>query len=151
MADRKPEPREPRKKGNVYYYPHGEYVRELLIDPEEEEKYCKDGEYRIKNIKPGRKLLLCIQKGEGPRGGRTKAVALLRHKDIDLREVENKKVRTYAKKLREMEKKGQEEGTKVLLKLALKSLGKILRFHHTRDDEDTRSGPGHPKYRILPY
>jgi len=138
MAERKPLPREPQKKGDVYYYPHGEYVRELLIDPEEEEKYCKDGEYRIKNIKPGRKLLLCITKEKGPRGGRTKAVALLRHVDVDLREVP-KKVRKVIKKHRkELEKESEE--SKIVLKLALKAFAKLLRYRVTHN-EDFRNRP----------
>lgn len=62
------------KKGSIYKYEHGKYVREKLAD----RRGCTD--YRIIPVKerPGRKLLICITEKKGPRGGRTKAVALLR-------------------------------------------------------------------------
>jgi len=61
------------KKGDIYMYKTGKYVREKLND----KKGCVD--YRIKELnKPGRKLLICITEKEGKRGGHTKAIALLR-------------------------------------------------------------------------
>lgn len=61
------------KKGTIYRYKTGKYVREKLGS----DKGCKD--YRIIELeKPGRKLLICITGKKGPRGGRTKAIALLR-------------------------------------------------------------------------
>ncbi|MEM4297568.1 MAG: hypothetical protein QW815_04285 [Nitrososphaerota archaeon] len=64
------------KKGEIYRYRTGQYVREKLGE-------CK-GPYRLVNIpKPGRKLLVSIGEKEGPRGGTTKVCALLRHKSTD--------------------------------------------------------------------
>ncbi|MEM1672164.1 MAG: hypothetical protein QXT86_08950 [Archaeoglobaceae archaeon] len=61
------------KKGAIYKYKTGKYVREKLGS----KQGCKD--YRIIELKkPGRKLLICITGKKGPRGGRTKAIALLR-------------------------------------------------------------------------
>lgn len=60
--------------GEYYRYESGRYLREKLGS----KRGCES--YRTKTVKPGRKLLLCIQEGEGPRGGRTKAIALLRTK-----------------------------------------------------------------------
>jgi len=91
-------PKHKHKKGEIYYYPHGEYVREALTDDESD---CKT--YRVIPVKgkPGRKLLICITDKKGPRGGKTKAVALLRRKDVDLRTVP-KKVRPAIKELRKI-------------------------------------------------
>ncbi len=122
----------PRKKGEVYYYPKGEYVREALGS----ERGCKKGAYRIKDLGNGRKLLLCIRKKKGPEGGKTKAVALLRDKDIDLRTVENKKVRKAAKKLRELNKESSEAS---LIRLALRSLTISLRLSHDSSGNRSRS------------
>lgn len=62
------------KKGTIYKYETGKYVREKLGS----KRGCKD--YRIIPVpgKPGRKVLICITGKKGPRGGRTKAVTLLR-------------------------------------------------------------------------
>lgn len=62
------------KKGTIYKYKTGKYVREKLGS----KKGCK--EYRMVNVpgKPGRKVLICITGKKGPRGGRTKAISLLR-------------------------------------------------------------------------
>jgi len=64
-----------RQPKRPYRYETGEYVREKLGD----RRGCEA--YRVKTIKPGRKLLLCIESSEGERGGRTKAIALLRTKN----------------------------------------------------------------------
>ena len=122
----------PRRKGEIYFHRKGEYVRESLGS----EKGCKKGEYRIKDLGNGRKLLLCIRKKKGPEGGKTKAVALLRDKDIDLRTVENKKVRKAAKKLRELNKESSETN---LIRLALKSLTVSLRLQHESSGNRSRS------------
>ena len=57
---------------DFYMYPTGKYVRQKLSS----RRGCKD--YRYKEVKPGRKVLICIKGKKGPRGGRTKAVSLLR-------------------------------------------------------------------------
>ena len=64
-------------------------------------------EYRIKEIKPGVKILICIKKKKGKRGGRTKALALLRHYKVDLRRYRKKgktKIYRFLKKVRKMKK-----------------------------------------------
>lgn len=86
-----------RKSGKIYYYTHGEYVREKLNT-----RYGCSNKYRIKDLGNGRKLLLCITKKKGPKGGKTKAIALLRHKDVDLRTVGKKAVRKAIKLLRKL-------------------------------------------------
>jgi len=59
----------------IYAYPKtGHTIREKLND----KRGCKKGEYRIKEIKKGVKLLLCITKKKGKRGGHTKALAIIR-------------------------------------------------------------------------
>lgn len=75
------------KKGTIYKYETGKYVREKLGSP----RGCKG--YRIVDVpnKPGRKVLVCITNKKGERGGRTKAVALLRS-------INTKKGRSLAKK-----------------------------------------------------
>jgi len=82
------------KKGEVYRYKTGKYVREEINDM----RGCKDYRY-VKINKPGRKLLVCITNKKGPRGGRTKAIALLRSLDTA-------KGRTLAKqaKVKEMKR-----------------------------------------------
>jgi len=62
--------------GEIYRYKTGKYVREKLG-----EKPPDTIGYRVIPVKgkPGRKILIAIRRKKGPRGGRTKAVALLRH------------------------------------------------------------------------
>ena len=64
----------PLKKGAIYKYKTGKYVREKLGS----KRGCVA--YRVVPVpnKPGRKVLVCITKKKGPRGGRTKAISLLR-------------------------------------------------------------------------
>lgn len=63
----------------IYRYKTGMYVREKLND--------KSGciAYRVIDVKkkPGRKLLICITKKKGPRGGQTKAISLMRSLEIE--------------------------------------------------------------------
>lgn len=88
--------------GDFYAYKGGEYVREKLGS----KRGCID--YRYKRIKEGRLLLICIKDKEGPRGGKTKAIALLRDKDIDLREYKGKersRIKEAIKKFRKLKEK----------------------------------------------
>ena len=62
------------KKGTIYRYETGQYVRDKLAS----KRGCKEFRYIDVPGKPGRKLLICIKSKSGPRGGRTKAIALLR-------------------------------------------------------------------------
>jgi hypothetical protein len=64
------------RTGTIYKYRTGKYVREKLGD-----KPPDAVGYRVVPVpgKPGRKVLVAIRRKKGPRGGRTKAVALLRH------------------------------------------------------------------------
>jgi len=64
----------PLKKGAIYKYKTGKYVREKLGS----KRGCIA--YRVVPVpnKPGRKVLVCITAKKGPRGGRTKAISLLR-------------------------------------------------------------------------
>ena len=79
----------------LYTYSSGSYLREKLNS----KRGCK--EYRIKEIKDGVKLLLCITDKKGKRGGKTKALAILRSKDLDLRKYRDKPtIKKYLKKLR---------------------------------------------------
>ncbi len=79
-----------------YAYTGGEYVRQKLAT----KHGCKDFRY-IRLRKPGRLLLLCIRDKPGLRGGRTKAIALLRDKDIDLRTLgKDRAVRKAIKRFR---------------------------------------------------
>ena len=64
-----------RSPKRYYRYETGKYLREELGN----RRGCVA--YRVKNIKPGRKMLLCIKSSEGERGGRTKAIALMRTKN----------------------------------------------------------------------
>jgi hypothetical protein len=61
------------KARRFYYYRTGKYLREKLA-----EKPKDVIGYRVKEVKPGVKVLLAIRRKRGKRGGRTKAVALLR-------------------------------------------------------------------------
>jgi hypothetical protein len=70
------------KEGCFYKYKEGEYVREVL-NPDDSD--CKKYRYVPVKHKPGRLLLVCVTDKKGPRGGRTKALALLRRDDIVLR------------------------------------------------------------------
>ena len=54
-----------------YGYTGGKYARKQLAS----DRGCKT--YRTKRLKGGKKLLVCIKRKKGPRGGRTKAVAEL--------------------------------------------------------------------------
>lgn len=63
--------------GTIYKYKTGKYVREKVgHEPSDTVGY------RVVPVpgKPGRKILLALRRKKGPRGGRTKAVAILRHK-----------------------------------------------------------------------
>lgn len=62
------------KAKGLYKYKTGEYIREKLA-----EKPKDAVGYRIVEVKPGVKVLVALTRRRGPRGGRTKAVALLRH------------------------------------------------------------------------
>jgi len=86
------------KSGDFYFYKGGQYLREKLDD----DKGCN--EYRVKNIKPGRKLLVCIKNKKGPRGGQTKAVALLRSLNIPLNEYKTKDKLRVKKALKKFKK-----------------------------------------------
>jgi hypothetical protein len=55
------------------YVKTGHTIREKLND----KRGCS-GEYRVKEVKKGVKVLLCITKKKGKRGGQTKALAILR-------------------------------------------------------------------------
>ena len=91
------------ESGEFYgYLKTGRYVRQKLN--------TRHGcvEYRIKEIKPGVKLLLCIRKGKGKRGGKTKAIALLRDIKVDLRRYRKKgkeKIYKVIKKARKIKNK----------------------------------------------
>lgn len=90
------------KSGEFYgYLKTGRYVRQKLSS----DRGCK--EYRIKPIKDGIKLLVCIKKKKGPRGGRTKAVALLRPVNVDLRHYFRREPKVYRaiKKARKLKQK----------------------------------------------
>lgn len=84
------------KSGLFYAYKGGEYVRQQLNN----DNGCVD--YRVKKIKDKTKILICITNKKGKRGGNTKAVSLLRHKDRDLRTISDKKVKKMIKKFRKM-------------------------------------------------
>jgi len=79
------------KTGKFYgYLKTGRYVREEL-----NKRYGCSGRYRVKEIKPGVKILLCIRKGKGKRGGKTKALAILRDVNRDLRHYIKKEPDVY--------------------------------------------------------
>lgn len=63
------------RKPKIYKYRTGKYVREKLG-----EEPADTVGYRVVPVpgKPGRKVLVALRRKKGPRGGRTKAVALLR-------------------------------------------------------------------------
>lgn len=89
-----------RSKEHCFYaYPEGEYVREVL---DTDESDCV--EYRVVPVKhkPGRKLLICITNKKGPHGGKTKALALLRKKEVVERKKDlPQKAKELAEKLKE--------------------------------------------------
>ena len=94
----------------IYGYPKtGKTIREKLND----RRGCT-GEYRIKEVKKGVKILLCITKKKGKRGGHTKALAILRD---DWRIERYRK--HYAKKEPEVIK-GLKKKEKIRKKLAVK-------------------------------
>ena len=79
------------KDGRFYgYLRTGKYVREELST----KRGCS-GEYRVKEVKPGVKILLCIRNKEGKRGGKTKALAILRDVNRDLRHYVKKEPNVY--------------------------------------------------------
>ena len=87
--------------GKFYMYPTGRYVREKLAS----RRGCKDYRYVPVKGKPSRKVLICIRDKKGPRGGRTKAVALLR--DVKrVRKPKEKAARRALKKAKKIAKKG---------------------------------------------
>ena len=63
------------KKGTLYRYKTGKYVREKLGS----KRGCIAYRYVRVPGRKGRLVLVCIRRKKGPRGGRTKAIALLRH------------------------------------------------------------------------
>ncbi len=81
------------KARRFYMYKTGKYIREKLA-----EKPRDLVGYRVKEVKPGVKVLLALRRKQGPRGGRTVAVALLRT------------IRRGLQKLRE--RRGQAQRTK---------------------------------------
>ncbi|MCX7911224.1 MAG: hypothetical protein N2505_06590 [Endomicrobia bacterium] len=90
--------KEKKEKQPIFYrYKTGEYIREKLGT----RHGCID--YRYKKLKKaGRLLLICIRKKEGKRGGKTKAIALLR--DINLRKTKNI-INKYKVKIKKMKRK----------------------------------------------
>ena len=84
-----------RLGGPFYTYTEGEYVREKLAS----RRGCTT--YRLKYIKPGRKLLLCILPN-----GKTRGVALLRSDDVDLRTLKNRSAKGAIKKARKIHESG---------------------------------------------
>jgi hypothetical protein len=98
-----------------YAYPKtGKTVRELLND----KRGCKDGEYRIKQVKKGVKILLCITEKQGKRGGHTKALSIIRDdtrikqykKHYEKKEPEVLEAETKKQKLHEKLKKKENKG-----------------------------------------
>jgi len=91
-------------KEEFYFYKGGRYLRQKLAT-----RHGCSGEYRIIPVKgkPSRKLLICITKKKGPRGGKTKVLALLR----DIKRTKkthdpkaNKALKWMKKKKKEMER-----------------------------------------------
>jgi len=76
--------------GDFYRYSEGRYVRQKLGS----KRGCRG--YRLKEVKPGRKVLLCLTER-----GKTRAVSLLRDKGVDLRTVKDKRARRVIKRVRE--------------------------------------------------
>ena len=98
------------KDGKFYgYLKTGEYVREELAT----KRGCT-GKYRVKEVKPGVKILLCITKKKGKRGGQTKALAILRDVHRDLRHYVKKEPDVYKaiKKARKIKVKLSKEQSK---------------------------------------
>jgi len=86
-----------------YFYKElGQYLRQKLGTKEG----CVD--YRFKEVKPGRLVLLCIRRKEGPRGGKTRAIALLR--SFRVRKPKDKKVLKLLKKAKELAKELRDDG-----------------------------------------
>jgi hypothetical protein len=81
-----------KKQPKYYRYESGKYVREKLAS----KGGCEGYRYVDVPGKPGRKLLICIKKKAGPRGGKTKTVALLR----SLRTKKGQRLAKIAKKKR---------------------------------------------------
>ena len=79
-------------------YGSGQYVREKLATDEG----CVS--YRVKEIKPGVKLLVCLTRKKGRKGGRTKAVSLLRSVNVDLRKYRSKEKRKVAQVIKKARK-----------------------------------------------
>ena len=86
---------------DFYMYPGGRYVREKLAP----RRGCRS--YRVKEVKPGRKVLLCVRSKKGPRGGRTKAVAMLRSLNTKPKDKQARKAITKAKKMKKKLKQKQ--------------------------------------------
>ena len=102
------------KEGKFYgYLKTGKYVREELAT----RHGCSD-KYRVKEVKPGVKILLCIREGKGKRGGRTKALAILRDVNRDLRHYVRREPDVYralkkARKIKiKLTKKNKKKDTK---------------------------------------
>jgi len=92
------------KLGKKFYmYPGGQYVRERISEP----RGCKS--YRVKEVKPGRKVLLCIKGKKGPRGGRTKAVSLLRSLKAKPKDKQARKAVAKAKRLKKKLSRGKKK------------------------------------------
>jgi len=79
------------RKHKLYVYTGGKYLRQELSSA----RGCKA--YRVKTIDPQTKLLVCVTSKKGKRGGKTKAVAILRSPNKDLRRY-NKRGRKYLKR-----------------------------------------------------
>jgi hypothetical protein len=79
------------KDGKFYgYLKTGKYVREELSS----KRGCKS--YRIKQVKSGVKILICITDKQGKRGGHTKAVAILRDlSKVDIKKYKKKEPEVY--------------------------------------------------------
>ena len=90
------------KRGTIYRYKTGRYVREKLGS----KKGCIA--YRVVPVsgKPGRKVLICITRKRGPRGGRTKAISLLR----SLKTKKGKKLAKIAKIKKEKRRRRKRRG-----------------------------------------
>lgn len=90
------------KSGEFYgYLRTGNYVRQEMAD----RRGCTN-KYRYQTLKNGDRLLFCITKKKGKRGGRTKLLAILRPVNKDLRKYKSKpEVKKALKKARQIKKK----------------------------------------------
>ena len=81
-----------------YRYKTGRYVREKLAT-----RHGCTNQYRLVPVKGkvGRKVLICITKKKGKRGGRTKAIALLR----DIKKVAKARKLLRVAKVKKMRRK----------------------------------------------